>query len=201
MNTLAAPGLHQRKRTKVQIPWSLPVEVDGMRSKAKKEAERDAGRLVKVDFSRSGFAVEPVGIAERLGIQVRETELEQGTLGALFMKSGADPRIVLNRRHSFVRRRTTCALEIGHYVCMSARTSEYKRVDLHDGFEQEGGEADDKYAREFAGNLLMPEEDIKILADLRVDDLEMALRFLVPRDAMQSRLMGLGMDVPGLEAA
>jgi hypothetical protein len=75
---------------------------------------------------------------------------------------------------------------------MSTKTDEYERVDLHDGFEQEGGEADDAYAREFAGSLLMPREDIKILSDLQMNDLEMALRFLVPRDAMQVRLTGNG---------
>jgi Zn-dependent peptidase ImmA (M78 family) len=171
-----------------------------MRSKAKKEAEKDAERLLKTGF-RDGFAVEPVGIADRLGAQVRETELDQDTLGALFMKPGRDPKIVLNRRHSFLRRRHTCALELGHYVRMSARTNEYERVDLRDGFEQAGGEADDVYAYEFAECLLMPKEDVKILADLRMDDLEMAMRLFVPREAMQTRLTGLGMGTFDLEAA
>ncbi|MBS1678959.1 MAG: ImmA/IrrE family metallo-endopeptidase [Actinobacteria bacterium] len=200
MNGFAAAGFLRQKRTKVQIPWSPSVEVMGMRSKVEKEAERDALRLVKTTF-RDSFAVEPVGIAERLGIQVREAKLDEDTLGALFMRPSADPRIVVNRGHSFLRRRLTCAAELGHYVGMSAKTDTYKRVDLRDGFEQEGGEADDAYAVEFAGSLLMPKEDVKILADLQMDDLEMALRFLVPRDAMQIRLAGLGMRALDLEAA
>jgi Zn-dependent peptidase ImmA (M78 family) len=200
MNSVAEPGLLGRSRTKVQIPWSAPVEVIGMRSKVRNEGEKDALRLVKATF-REGFPVEPVGIADRLGVRVREAKLDENTLGALFMKPGADPKIVLNRRHSFLRRRLTCALELGHYVRMSVKTGEYKRVDLHDGSEEEGGEADDGYAHEFAGSLLMPKEDVKILADLRMDDLEMALRFLVPRDAMQIRLTGLGMRALDLEAA
>jgi Zn-dependent peptidase ImmA (M78 family) len=200
MNTLAAPGLLRQKRTRVQIPWSLPVQVSGMRSKVKKQAEKDAERLLKTAV-REGFGVEPVGIAERLGVQVRETELDQDTLGALFMKPNADSRIVLNRRHSLLRRRLTCALELGHYVQMSAKTNEYKRVDLHDGCEQLGGEADEMYAHGFAACLLMPKEDIKILADLKMDDMEMALRFFVPREAMQIRLTGLGMATFDLEAA
>lgn len=192
MSTLAAPGLLRQKHTRVQIPWSLPVQVSGMRSKVEKQAEKDAERLLK-SAVREGFGVEPVGIAERLGVQVREIELEPDTLGALFMKPSGDPKIVLNQCHSLLRRRLTCALELGHYVLMSAKTNEYERVDLRDRFEQAGGEADDVYAREFAGCLLMPREDVKILADLRVDDLEMALRFFVPREAMQARLSGLGM--------
>jgi Zn-dependent peptidase ImmA (M78 family) len=190
----------RRSRAKVQIPWSAPVEEDGMRSNIKKEAEKDALRLVKATF-RDSFAVEPAGIANRLGIQVLETKFDEETLGALFMKPGADPEIVLNRRHSFLRQRLTCALELGHYLRMSASTSEYERVDLYDRSEEAGGESDDVYAGAFAGALLMPKADVKILADLWMDDLEMALRFRVPREAMQIRLTGLGMWAPGLEAA
>jgi Zn-dependent peptidase ImmA (M78 family) len=170
-----------------------------MRSKVRKEAEKDAQRLVKATF-RQGPPVELFGMAERLGIQVRETELDQDTLGALFLKPSADSRIVLNRRHSFLRRRLACALEMGHFVRMSAKTDEYKRVDLRDGSEEVGGESNDEYACEFAGSLLMPREDVKALADLKMDDLEMALRFLVPRDAMQARLASLNMRVLDLEA-
>jgi Zn-dependent peptidase ImmA (M78 family) len=171
-----------------------------MRSKIRKTAERDAMRLLRATF-RDSIAVEPVGIANRLGIEVREAEFDQDILGALFMKPAADPEIVLNRRHSFLRRRVICALEMGYYVQMSAETDEYKRVDLHDRSEEVGGEADDRYAREFADSLLMPKEDVKVLADLRVDDLEMALRFRVPRDAMRNRLGHLGLRVPELGAA
>jgi Zn-dependent peptidase ImmA (M78 family) len=150
---------------------------------------------------RRGIAIEPVGIAERLGVQVVEAKLDQEILGALFMKPDLDPEIVLNRRHSFLRRRLTCALEIGHYVRMSAKVDEYERVDLHDRSEEVGGESDDEYACEFAASLLMPKEDVKVLADLWMDDLEMALRFRVPRDAMRSRLKSLGLRVPELGVA
>ena len=57
------------------------------------------------------------------------------------------------------------------------------------------------YADEFAACLLMPKEAVRILADLRMDDLEMALRFVVPREAMQARLTVLGMGSFHLEAA
>ena len=200
MNSLAAPGLLRRSHTKVQIPWSPPVEGFGMRSKVRKQAEKDALRLVRTSV-RDGFAVEPVGIANHLGVQVREAKFDRDIAGALFLEAGVDPKMVVNRRHSFLRRRFTCAIELGHYVRMSAETNEYKRVDLRDGFEEVGGESNDEYAREFAESLLMPREDVKILADLEMDDLEMALRFLVPRDVMQGRLISLGMRAPSLEAA
>jgi Zn-dependent peptidase ImmA (M78 family) len=200
MSTTVGHEAVRQSHTKVQRPWWPPVEVMGMRSKVKKGAEKDAERVLRRSF-REGIAIEPVGIAERLGIQVSEVKLDQGTLGALFMKPGADPEIVLNRRHSFLRRRVTCALEMGHYVHMSTQVDEYKRADLYDGSEEIGGASNDKYAHEFARSLLMPKEDVKVLADLWMDDLEMALRFRVPREEMRIRLKSLGLRVPELGAA
>jgi hypothetical protein len=47
----------------------------------------------------------------------------------------------------------------------------------------------------------MPKEDVKVFADLWMDDLEMALRFRVPREEMRIRLKCLGLRVPELGAA
>jgi Zn-dependent peptidase ImmA (M78 family) len=200
MSATVAHEAVRQSHTKVQSSWWPSVELMGMRSKVKKGAEKDAERVVKQSF-RDDIAIEPVGIAERLGIQVSEVKLEEGILGALFMKPGADPEIVLNRRHSFLRRRVTCALEIGHYVHMSTQVDEYKRADLYGGAEEIGGASSDEYAREFGRSLLMPREDVKVLADLWMDDLEMALRFRVPREEMRIRLKSLGLRVPELGAA
>jgi Zn-dependent peptidase ImmA (M78 family) len=189
----------RQSHTKVQRPWWPPVQVNGMRSKVDRQAEKDADRVLRRSY-RSGIAVEPVGIAERLGVQVREAKFDREILGALFLRPGGDPKIVLNREHSFFRRRVTCALEIGHYVHMSAKVDEYKRADSCDGPEEIGGQSNDEYAREFARSLLMPKEDIKIFADLWMDDLEMAMRFRVPREEMRMRLKNLGLRVPELGA-
>jgi len=77
-----------------------------------------------------------------------EAKVDENILGALFLEPGHDPRIALNRRHSFFRRRLTCALEPGHYVRVSASTNEYERADLFDRSEERGGEADDVFARD-----------------------------------------------------
>jgi hypothetical protein len=47
----------------------------------------------------------------------------------------------------------------------------------------------------------MPTEDIRTLDELEMDDLEMALRFMVPREAMQLRLIDLGVPAPDPEVA
>lgn len=199
MNVAVSREAARRSHTKVQRFWWPPVEVWGMRSKVEKGAEKDAERVLRRSF-REGVAVEPVGIAERLGITVREAKFDREILGALFMRPGLDPKIVLNREHSFYRRRITCALEIGHYVHVSATVDEYKRADLYDGCEEIGGESDDEYAHEFARSLLMPKEDIKVFIDLWMDDLEMAVRFRVPREEMRIRLRNLGLRVSELGA-
>jgi Zn-dependent peptidase ImmA (M78 family) len=90
---------------------------------------------------------------------------------------------------------------MGHYVHMSTEVDEYKRADLYDGSEEIGGASNDEYAHEFARSLLMPKEDVKVFADLWMDDLEMALRFRVPREEMRIRLKSLGLRVPELGAA
>jgi hypothetical protein len=42
---------------------------------------------------------------------------------------------------------------------------------------------------------------VKLLADLLMDDLQMALRLRVPREAMQTRLAALGLGTDDLKAA
>lgn len=200
MTTTIEHSAPLQSQTKVQNPWPLPVEVDGMSTKVKERAEADAERLLRT-AARESFGIEPVGIAERVGVQVGEPQLDQDIFGALFMESGAVPRIVLNARQGFLRGRFTCALELGHYVHVSAKANEYKRVDLRDRTVERGGKSDDVYAFEFAASLLMPRTDVELLAELKVDDLEMALRFFVPREIMQARLRALGLPVPVLEAA
>lgn len=200
MNSLTAPAFFRQKRTKVQIPWSPPVEEIDMRSKVRKEAERDAARLLRTTL-RLVIPVDSAAIANELGLQVLVMTLREITLGGLVMKPGDDPKIVVNRRDGYLRQRLTCALELGHYVRRSAVTNQYARVDLRDEPVSIDEESQDLYAREFAASLLMPREDVRILDELEIDALEMALRFMVPREAMQLRLKDLGLPAPNLEVA
>ena len=200
MNSLTAPAFFRQKRTKVQIPWSPPVEEIDMRSKVRKEAERDAARLLRTTL-RLVIPVDSAAIANELGLQVLVMTLREITLGGLVMKPGDDPKIVVNRRDGYLRQRLTCALELGHYVRRSAVTNQYARVDLRDEPVSIDEESQDLYAREFAASLLMPREDVRTLDELEIDDLEMALRFMVPREAMQLRLKDLGLPAPNLEVA
>lgn len=198
MSSLTAAGLLHRNHTKVQIPWSASVEEFGMRSKVKEEAEKESLRLLKATF-RYRVPVEAAAIAGDLGIQVLDLALDDNILGALMLKPGHDPRIVLNERHSILRRRLSCALELGHYVRRSAETNAYRRIDRRDYHPASREDSEEWFARDFAACLLMPKLKVELFVGLGMDDMDMALRFLVPREAMQLRLKGLGFSAPELE--
>jgi Zn-dependent peptidase ImmA (M78 family) len=165
--------------------------------KIRKEAERDAGRLLKVT-SRLGAPVDCAAIANEVGLKVFVVLMKEITLGGLLMKPGEQPKIYVNKRDGYLRQRLTCALELGHYLRRSSETNEYARVDRRGPRSKSNEGIDDIYAHEFAASLLMPKEDVEILAELGVDDMEMALRLIVPREAMQIRLKDLGLPGPDL---
>jgi Zn-dependent peptidase ImmA (M78 family) len=169
-------------------------------AKIKREAAEDAARLLKTTF-RLRAPVDPIAIAQELGIQVAEGELDRDTLGGLVMKPGEEPEIFMNQLDLLIRRRFTCALELGHYVRSSPAINEYSRVDRRD--DRLKSEQDPKavYAEEFAACLLLPPRDVKVMIELGVDELEMALRFQVSREIVQRRLNALGLRTVTLSEA
>ena len=171
-----------------------------MKSKVKEEAERDAARILRASWG-TAIPVEPVAIAHELGIRVLEAKLDGNTLGALLKEPQEDPTILLNQQDSRNRRRFTCAHELGHYVRRSAESNEYARVDLRDRRSSTGEDPEEIYANEFAACLLMPADEVKNLDELGLDDLEMALRFKVSREAMKFRLVNLGLATSDLQDA
>jgi Zn-dependent peptidase ImmA (M78 family) len=162
------------------------------KAKIKKEAAEDAARVLKATF-RLRAPVDPIAIAQELGIQVLEGELDRDRLGGLVMKPGEEPKIYMNQLDLLIRRRLTCAIELGHYVRRSAKTNEYGRVDRRSDRSEVEEDPESVYAEEFAACLLMPDKDVRIMLELGVDDLEIALRFQVSRELVQRRLDDLGL--------
>jgi Zn-dependent peptidase ImmA (M78 family) len=126
--TIATPG--QVNETKVCPSFEPALERLGVRAKAKikKEAAEDAARVLKATF-RLLAPVEPVGIAEELDTRVFEMNLEEDILGMLRIKSGDETEIYLNSNHGVLRRRLTCALEVGHYVRHAPKVDDFGRID------------------------------------------------------------------------
>jgi Zn-dependent peptidase ImmA (M78 family) len=166
-----------------------------MTSAIKQEAARDAAKLLNATWGR-GIPVDPVAIARAAGLRVLDAPLNAETMGALIKQPGQDPTIMLNENDSSNRRRFTCAHEIGHFVRRSEEADEYTTIDLRNGLSETGKDPDEIYANEFAACLLMPEDDVRASHASGLDDLEMAIRFRVSREAMQYRLKNLGLMEP-----
>lgn len=154
------------------------------------EAAEDAAKLLRAAWG-GAIPVDPVAIARTAGLRVLDAELDEKTLGALVKNPGQDPVILLNQSDSPNRRRFTCAHELGHFVRRAEETDEYTTVDLRNPVSATGLDSEEIYANEFAASLLMPEDEVKSLVEAGLDDLEMAIRFKVSREAMQHRLDNL----------
>lgn len=198
MSTSTASRPAERDGTKVCPGTGPVVEVIDMGDDPKIEAKRDAERLLRIT-GNLGVVVEPAGIANRLGVQVFEAKFKVEAFGLLRMVPGKDPEIVLDRRDGLIRRRLTCAYELGHFVQRSARMNDYFRVDLRESETEVDETPEEAYAKEFAACLLMPEEVVRTLVELGMDDLEMAVWLVVSRESIQNRLRDLGLRAVDLE--
>jgi Zn-dependent peptidase ImmA (M78 family) len=199
--TATATRVRGRGETKVCPSLGPPVEVIDMGDDLKKKAKEDAERILRIT-GNLGTVIEPAGIAHRLGVKVLEGEFRnENVLGALRMFPGKDPEIVMDSRDGLIRRRMTCANELGHFVLRSASTNNYWRVDLREVEPGSEESREEEYAKEFAACLLMPEEVVKTLAELGMDDLEMAVWLVVSREAIQLRLADLDLGAFDLRAA
>jgi Zn-dependent peptidase ImmA (M78 family) len=161
-----------------------------MTSEIKTEAARDADKLLKAVWD-AAIPVDPVAIARAAGLRVLDASLGENTLGALVKQPGKDPTILLNESDSDNRKRFTCAHELGHFVRRSAEADEYETIDLRNSLSATGLDPEEVYANEFAACLLMPEEEVRRFVAMGLDDLEMAIRFKVSREALQFRMANL----------
>lgn len=194
MSAATADTIARPSATKV-CPRSGPaLEVLGVKAKAKikKEAAEDAARVLKATF-RLRAPIDPIAIAQEFGIEVLQGELDRDTLGGLVMDPGEEPKIYMNQLDLLVRRRLTCAMELGFYIRLSATTNKYGRVDLRSNRSKSEADPVSVYAEEFAACLLLPDNDVQVMTELGADELEIALRFQVSRELVQLRLSDLGL--------
>jgi Zn-dependent peptidase ImmA (M78 family) len=162
--------------------------------KIKEEAAADAARLLRATH-RLRVPVDPVAIAQELGVQVLEGDLDRDRLGGLVIEPGEDPKIYMNQLDLLVRRRLTCAMELGHYVRRPAQADPYARVDRRSDRSLSRQEPASVYAEEFAACLLLPAQEVEVMDGLGIDELDIAVRFQVPRELVRRRLDDLGLAV------
>jgi Zn-dependent peptidase ImmA (M78 family) len=202
VNTTTLDPLATESATKLCPSFGAALEVLGVKAEAKikKEASEDAARLLKTTY-RLRAPVDPIAIAQELGIQVLEGELDRDRLGGLVIKPGEEPKIYMNQLDLLIRRRFTCALELGYYVRHSAEIREYGRVERRSDRSKSEQDPESVYAEEFAACLLLPARDVKVMVELDIDELEMALRFRVSRELIQRRLNDLGLRTAALSGS
>jgi putative toxin-antitoxin system, toxin component len=141
----------------------LPEEfhdLDALRRDACQEAVN-----VRQAFWRKSFPVDPVKIALALGAEVYEAQLGTDIFGALLQSSDQSMRIYIDKDQPASRYRFSAAHELGHYVDRSRRLDVLprdidRRSDKMPDFKTPEGKRE-IWANEFAGELLMPLEEIK----------------------------------------
>lgn len=152
-----------------------------------------ASGILRDVWGDRGFPVDPVWVANRLGLRVIEAQLKPDISGALVKKPDDDPVIVLNASDSTFRKRFTCAHELGHYVSRVARAeSSYEYVELRGPRAASGRDPEEIFANNFAACLLMPEDEVRRLHGEGHHESVIAARLGVSGEALGYRLAKLG---------
>lgn len=155
-----------------------------VRDKAREDAE-----AVLRAYGDLRFPIDPERIAKRMGMYVDRRPLGKDISGMLRVEPDFAPQIYIDEADTSQRQRFTIAHEIGHY---------YERTLNGEGdfnfIDRRGGRYDvhEFYADEFAGNLLMPEAEVRRMDETSVSIAELAARFGVSLPAIRMRLKRLG---------
>jgi Zn-dependent peptidase ImmA (M78 family) len=163
-----------------------------MPSKLKNEAASEAAALLEVAWPHGTIPVDPVAIARSADIRVLEADLDDDTLGALVKTPGDPPLIVINQKDPEVRKRFTCAHELGHWT-RRASNDEYTSVDLRSEESRRGTDPEEIFANEFAAALLMPEESFRVQFILGRGPSLLGIKFKVSEQAAEFRIKNLGL--------
>lgn len=160
------------------------------------EAARQAGLVRERLWVAGFFPVDPVTIAQGLGLDVREAELPDDVSGVLVKNPGEDPVIILEVRDTDRRKRFTCSHEVGHFIYkteVEKATGEFEWVDFRDSQSSSGLLPEEVFANQFAANLLMPDDAVRRRYKKNRPIWDVAEYFGVSQDALTYRLKSLGL--------
>ena len=142
------------------------------------------------------FPVDPIVIAQRMGVDTYMADNLGDTSGVIMRPPGEEAAIYINQFESKARQRFTCAHEIGHYV-ERARN----RDDAYTFRDRRAGRADtphEWYADFFAANLLMPQAVFEELVEVygaTCDELVDYFGVSISTVNERARSLGLGNDI------
>lgn len=160
----------------------------------KAEARKEAHSTLQATWGREGYPVDPVAIARKLGIEVFNADLPEDVSGMLRKDVNEAPQVFLDIDDPEVRRRFTCAHEIGHYVRHAAADDgQLAFVDYRGPRAARGNDPEEIFANEFAAALLMPTDRVKQLFEHGFAALDMSQYFRVSLETAKWRLVNLGL--------
>lgn len=148
-------------------------------------ARQEAAQILQV-FSDDKTVDSLVTLAQSLGAVVEfVNDLPEDVSGMVVQEKGRNPAIFIDARDPSTRQRFTLAHEIGHLIerQVYAEDDEYSFVDYRKAGKRNLQEF---FANEFAGSLLMPEEEFRSAID-EVGPVLTALRFGVSVPAVNER--------------
>ncbi|NKJ03853.1 ImmA/IrrE family metallo-endopeptidase [Rhizobium sp. SG741] len=166
----------------------------------RKAIEEEASALLSRIGVDSAGPVDPVAVANELGLKVFNATFDDEGIHGLIAKRPTNTSIFVNVNDKPVRKRFTVAHELGHFVLHLA-AGEGEFIDTQDNFrtvQDPDTPWDDTRRAEweanvFAAALLMPREAV-LRAWKEIGDPDgMAAYFQVSRQAMALRLDGLGL--------
>jgi Zn-dependent peptidase ImmA (M78 family) len=153
--------------------------------------------LARYWASADGVVVLPVDatiLAERVGADVFLDDLAGDLEGFIYKAPRERAEIVLDRSLSPVRKRFTCAHELGHLVeRLTDDDLEIAFTDKKDELSSQGRDPHEIFANTFAAATLMPAPLVRKHAREGMDLEDLALKFWVSKQAMQYRLSTLGL--------
>lgn len=156
----------------------------------KDKAATDAADVLAA-HGRRAFPIDVEAIARSLGLRVTRTQLRQGISGMLQVDPDATPQIYVDVEDVRPRQRFTIAHELGHYYERTTRgEADFNFID------RRGGRYDihEFYADEFAGNLLMPIDEVTRQVEQGASLAAMVAHFGVSLPALHTRLRRLGLE-------
>ncbi len=166
---------------------------------SREEVERRAAEVLR-EYGLETVPIDPVVLADRLGIFVHNAKFSDDNLVGMIAKRGGTVTMLVNAADPPFRKRFTIAHELGHYFLHLQEDGDYvdNEVNLFRGSGDETTEVTPERRREiqanmFAAALLMPEDAVQQEWP-RVRKIQgMARRFNVSEAVMGIRITQLGL--------
>ena len=167
-----------------------------MSQRTKEEIEAIARNML-IEHNMYSIPVDPVVLANKLGIRVSSAEFADPNISGMIMVNGENVELLVNISDSYHRKIFTIAHELGHKILHLENGGKYVdfQVNMYRGCQNRGNKEYDEEieANQFAAALLMDEELVKSIWPEIGPLYELANLFNVSQSAMGYRIDNLGL--------